>query len=45
MSEVPLAYDFDIVVVGAGYAGVEATLAGRRQGLRTALLTMNAGNE
>lgn len=33
---------FDVVVVGAGHAGIEASLACARMGLSTALLTMNA---
>src|SRR3954453_3444745 len=34
-------YSYDVVVVGAGHAGLEAALAASRMGQRTALLTMN----
>jgi tRNA uridine 5-carboxymethylaminomethyl modification enzyme len=34
---------FDIIVVGGGHAGIEASLAAARMGCTTALLTMDAG--
>src|SRR5512140_3084867 len=33
---------FDVVVVGAGHAGCEASMAAARMGLKTALYTLNA---
>ncbi len=33
--------EFDVVVVGAGHAGIEAALAGARLGMKTVLFTLN----
>lgn len=35
---------FDIIVIGAGHAGIEACLAASRMGMKTALMTMSLDN-
>jgi tRNA uridine 5-carboxymethylaminomethyl modification enzyme len=36
-----MTYDYDIIVVGGGHAGVEAAAAGAHMGLRVLLCTLN----
>jgi tRNA uridine 5-carboxymethylaminomethyl modification enzyme len=36
--------EFDVIVIGAGHAGLEAALAAARLNCRTIVLTVNADN-
>ena len=36
--------NYDIIVIGAGHAGVEAALAAARMGRRTLILTLSLDN-
>jgi tRNA uridine 5-carboxymethylaminomethyl modification enzyme len=38
---IPTAMSFDVIVVGAGHAGIEAALAAARMGVPTLMLTLN----
>ena len=39
-----MAQHYDVVVIGAGHAGIEAGLASARRGAKTLMLTINLDN-
>ncbi len=41
LQEIVVTKEFDIIVIGAGHAGLEASLASARLGKKTALITLN----
>ena len=41
LSKMTIFYNYDVAVIGAGHAGIEAALAAARMGARTVLLTMS----
>lgn len=36
--------EYDVIVIGAGHAGIEAGLASARRGAKTLMLTINLDN-
>ena len=40
----PLNKIYDVIVIGSGHAGIEASLAAARQGCNTLILTTNTDN-
>lgn len=39
-----VAQEYDVIVIGAGHAGIEAGLASARRGAKTLMLTINLDN-
>ena len=42
--EVKVVQEYDVIVIGAGHAGIEAGLASARRGAKTLMLTINLDN-